>query len=488
MQEWKGTWGSDGPIFVGDLNADGKTDVFMWRDSTKTWTVNLSTGTGFSMQEWKGAWGSDGPIFVGDLNGDGKTDVFMWRDSTKTWTVNLSTGTGFSMQEWKGMWGSDGPIHVGDLNGDGKTDVFMWRDSEKVWSINVTQPPSPLRPLDLSYKATDLNGYPLNPVLLEQVNHPVTGKTLAKHIYDLECIKQLPDNGDLDDTHWNAWYTGDNSCTHYPVTKTTGNLLFGHVNFMPVAITGKIKWNDHSTDDGDYNLWIASTNNALGSIDQMLPDLTTALVYCEFDSDEAIDPLLDNVDEDDPFWWKQFKNAVDSGDPALLLTNRDGSGKEVIAIGLYSLDCCHPCEVELHPLYIMAIHVDSDPRADRWALLAFNKGNQGYCGGDRIGLDSNNGANAYYNGVDEQYSVLLPRPACSAGSAPVFTHKDVRVVLGGGKPIDAVAPKYFDSTFLRGKGEKLDFRLRYPGKQNDDDHYVIMGDITLDWGENEVPY
>ena len=84
--------------------------------------------------------------------------------------------------------------------------------------------------------------------------------------------------------------------------------------------------------------------------------------------------------------------------------------------------------------------------------------------------------------------MLLPRPACSAGSAPVFTHKDVRVVLGGGKPIDAVAPKYFDSTFLRGKGEKLDFRLRYPGKQNDDDHYVIMGDITLDWGENEVPY
>ena len=33
--------------------------------------VNLSTGSGFVGQTWRGAWGSDGPIFVGDLNGDG---------------------------------------------------------------------------------------------------------------------------------------------------------------------------------------------------------------------------------------------------------------------------------------------------------------------------------------------------------------------------------------------------------------------------------
>lgn len=36
--------------------------------------MNLSTGTGFVQLQWTGAWGSDGPIFVGDLNGDGKTD------------------------------------------------------------------------------------------------------------------------------------------------------------------------------------------------------------------------------------------------------------------------------------------------------------------------------------------------------------------------------------------------------------------------------
>jgi len=100
--------------------------------------VNLSTGTGFDMQRWTGAWGSDGPIFTGDLNGDGKTDVFMWRDADKSWTVNLSTGTGFDMQRWTGAWGSDGPIFTGDLNGDGKTDVFMWRGADKSWTVNLS--------------------------------------------------------------------------------------------------------------------------------------------------------------------------------------------------------------------------------------------------------------------------------------------------------------------------------------------------------------
>jgi hypothetical protein len=51
----------------------------------------------------------------------------MWRDASKTWTVNLSNGHGFDMSEWRGMWGSDGPIVTGDLNADRKADVMIWR-------------------------------------------------------------------------------------------------------------------------------------------------------------------------------------------------------------------------------------------------------------------------------------------------------------------------------------------------------------------------
>ena len=137
-QEWTGAWGSDGPIHAGDLNADGRTDVFMWRDSDKSWTVNLSTGVRFTQGRWTGGWGSDGPSFVGDFNGDRRADIVMWRLADKSWTVNLSTGSGFAMQRWGGAWGSDGPIHTGDLNGDGKTDVFMWRDTDKSWMVNLS--------------------------------------------------------------------------------------------------------------------------------------------------------------------------------------------------------------------------------------------------------------------------------------------------------------------------------------------------------------
>ncbi len=135
---WPGVAGADGPFYVGDFTGDGKSDIAVWDNTSKTWLVYVSTGTSFKVEHWPGAWGSDGPVFVADLNGDGKADVFMWRDSTKSWTVNISTGKGFRAEEWKGAWGSDGPIHIGDLNGDKKADVFMWRDSTKTWTVNLS--------------------------------------------------------------------------------------------------------------------------------------------------------------------------------------------------------------------------------------------------------------------------------------------------------------------------------------------------------------
>ena len=85
----------------------------------------VNAQNGFNAQRWTGAWGSDGPIFTGDLNGDHKSDVFMWRKADNSWTVNLSTGTGFNMQRWVGACANDGKAFVGDLNGDHKTDVTV---------------------------------------------------------------------------------------------------------------------------------------------------------------------------------------------------------------------------------------------------------------------------------------------------------------------------------------------------------------------------
>src|SRR5262249_56502657 len=111
--QWNGDWGSDGPIWTGDLNGDGLTDVFMWRDSTKDYSVNLSTGSGWIAQRWQGDWATDAAspdqVYVCDLNGDGKDDVFMFRASTNDWSVNLSTGSNFAAYRWGGACGTDGP-------------------------------------------------------------------------------------------------------------------------------------------------------------------------------------------------------------------------------------------------------------------------------------------------------------------------------------------------------------------------------------------
>ena len=48
----------------------------------QTWTVNLSTGQRVRRCRRGGRLGLGRADHVGDLNGDGKTDVFMWRDST----------------------------------------------------------------------------------------------------------------------------------------------------------------------------------------------------------------------------------------------------------------------------------------------------------------------------------------------------------------------------------------------------------------------
>ena len=137
-QSWQGNPSTDGPVHVGDVTGDGRTDVLMFRSSTNDWSVNVSSGSNFIAQRWQGDWGTDGPIFIGDLDGDGDDDVFMWRAAAKWWSVNLSTRSNFQGYAWQGGCGGDGPAIVGDFDGNGKKDVMMWRDGFKQWVVNLS--------------------------------------------------------------------------------------------------------------------------------------------------------------------------------------------------------------------------------------------------------------------------------------------------------------------------------------------------------------
>ena len=114
------TWGGGGDIPVaGDYDGDGNTDIAIFRPPTSSWFIrNIATVT----------WGGAGDIPVpGDYDGDGKTDIAVFRPSTSVWYIrNVATVT----------WGGVGDIPVvGDYNGDGKSDIAIFRPSTGVWYI-----------------------------------------------------------------------------------------------------------------------------------------------------------------------------------------------------------------------------------------------------------------------------------------------------------------------------------------------------------------
>jgi hypothetical protein len=59
--------------------------------------------------------------------------------------------------------------------------------------------------------------------------------------------------------------------------------------------------------------------------------------------------------------------------------------REAIVTGLADWDCMHNCDEELHPIYVLAIHMKDDPDDDVWAILLNNAGEQGSCGHRVIG-------------------------------------------------------------------------------------------------------
>ena len=123
----------DYPFTGGDFNGDGKSDVLI-SEGAGVFYVATSTGSSFSLAIWHPAvagW-ADGtgqyPFASGDFNGDGKTDVLIHAYASGQFYVATSTGSNFTLAGWlvvPGWVGATFPIVASDFTGDGKTDVML---------------------------------------------------------------------------------------------------------------------------------------------------------------------------------------------------------------------------------------------------------------------------------------------------------------------------------------------------------------------------
>ena len=137
-----GTWEEAdwGPMFVGDFDADGLTDVLRG-EKDGSWWLAKSDANAFTTQEWGTFpfydWQS---VVAADYDGDNYLDVAA-RAPDETWWVWSGSESGLSTATYWGHWKIDSGfqnIRAADLNADGKDDLigrsdagFMWVASSK---------------------------------------------------------------------------------------------------------------------------------------------------------------------------------------------------------------------------------------------------------------------------------------------------------------------------------------------------------------------
>ena len=115
-----------------DRDADGRSDLIVYRPSSATW-FTLPSSNGFTAPAANIALGTstDTPV-AADYDGDGATDVAVFTPATGMWSIRRSS-TGSVTQT---QWGLQGDIPVpADYDGDGKADLAVFRPASRGWFI-----------------------------------------------------------------------------------------------------------------------------------------------------------------------------------------------------------------------------------------------------------------------------------------------------------------------------------------------------------------
>jgi len=114
-----------------DYDADGRSDISVFRPLEGTWYLHRSTMGDYGLQFGLIV----DRIAPADYDGDGKTDIAVFRQSTGIWYV-LESATGTVSYHWFGVQ-NDLPISA-DYDGDGRADVAVFRNSDATWYIKYS--------------------------------------------------------------------------------------------------------------------------------------------------------------------------------------------------------------------------------------------------------------------------------------------------------------------------------------------------------------
>lgn len=236
------------------------------------------------------------------------------------------------------------------------------------------------------------------------------------------CTSQSPSVDDL------------SSGLHWPGLCSSDYGINGHLNWFPATYEGAISFENHdgpTFGDDDYNWELVPSKAGAGLLLG-----NGGSLHLEFDSDETVDHFRQA-------WWQNFHSLVDNnvGQAKALVGN-----KRAIVSGLIGIDFVHDPATEVHPVYAMAIEVNTSSQDNVWAIFVRNFGDEGECSQLQHYLDL----------PTNVYTFSLPWPQGATGFT--IASQDFQTLSS-----DAVSGPYIQSSGTgaeRRLGVHSNFRLR----------------------------